>query len=460
MPKVLLLEMNEICFDAIEKYIALGKLPHFKMLFEKYGYSKTCSETDQAFLNPWVQWVTAHTGLDYKEHGVRRLSDVEGKTHKQLWENIEELDYSAAAFYSFNARNELKNAKFFVPDPWTRTKRIAPKSVTMVDDALKQITHDYAANKIKLSSVSKIFGSMLVNVRLKHIGKYLSYALDFARGNKWNRALFCDLLMSDVFFRLYKRTKPDFATVFINAGAHVQHHYMFSSKVYEGEIKNPNWYIDGSRDPVEEIYSMYDYLLSDMLENYKDTRLIIMTGLSQEAHDRISIYYRLKDHRHFLDQLNVPYKDILPLMTEDFVLRFETHELAIQGENILASVKSKLDKNIFFQASADDNIRCATTTDSVFYIDNRGDGTIYVQLRPCCDRYPESFSLYLKNNIIKEFEKQVDFVSVKNGGHNGMGYYIDTGLKKGELPEKFPLSTVFNRISNIFSSAGVNLEKD
>jgi len=37
-------------------------------------------------------------------------------------------------------------------------------------------------------------------------------------------------------------------------------------------------------------------------------------------------------------------------------------------------------------------------------------------------------------------------VALKNGEHNGRGYFLDTGLRKGEAPAEFPLKEIPARI--------------
>ena len=36
-----------------------------------------------------------------------------------------------------------------------------------------------------------------------------------------------------------EKIQPDFSNLFLNSGAHIQHHYLFNSKAYVGDIKNP-----------------------------------------------------------------------------------------------------------------------------------------------------------------------------------------------------------------------------
>ena len=73
--KIVLLEFNELCPQLIEKFISEGQLPNFQKF---RGESQVCTTTTHAtseLLNPWVQWVTVHTGLTAEEHQVKTLSD-------------------------------------------------------------------------------------------------------------------------------------------------------------------------------------------------------------------------------------------------------------------------------------------------------------------------------------------------------------------------------------------------
>ena len=55
-PNIFFLQLNEINFDYIDRYIDLGYLPNFSALFEKHGYVETTSETEHHLANPWIQW--------------------------------------------------------------------------------------------------------------------------------------------------------------------------------------------------------------------------------------------------------------------------------------------------------------------------------------------------------------------------------------------------------------------
>ena len=57
-----------------------------------------------------------------------------------------------------------------------------------------------------------------------------------------------------------------FSNLFLNSGAHIQHHYLFNSKAYQGNLKNPDWYCPNGYDPLIQILSEYDYQLGKLLK--------------------------------------------------------------------------------------------------------------------------------------------------------------------------------------------------
>ena len=60
--KTIFLGLNELNFDYIKFYIDQGLLTNFKKLFDLQQPIKTSSENEYKLLEPWVQWVTIHTG--------------------------------------------------------------------------------------------------------------------------------------------------------------------------------------------------------------------------------------------------------------------------------------------------------------------------------------------------------------------------------------------------------------
>ena len=113
-----------------------------------------------------------------------------------------------------------------------------------------------------------------------------------------------DFLIHLVHLHFYKKKKPHFSSVFLNAGAHIQHHYFYNTKFIDNLPKNPNWYINPNSHPINDMLEVYDKILGDYIKLSKNGKcLLIATGLRQVPYDLIKFYYRLKDHKNFLSIL-------------------------------------------------------------------------------------------------------------------------------------------------------------
>ena len=113
--KTILLGLNELNFDYIKFYINQGLLPNFKKIFEIQKPIETVSENEYRLLEPWVQWVTIHTGKTFEEHNIFRLGDIVNYPElSQIFEELETEGLSVGAVSPFNAENRLKYPSFFV----------------------------------------------------------------------------------------------------------------------------------------------------------------------------------------------------------------------------------------------------------------------------------------------------------------------------------------------------------
>src|SRR5688572_10742465 len=210
--QLLLLELNEINFDYVSFYCARGRLPNIAALIERHGVARTHSETRYEHLEPWIQWVTAHTGRSFAEHGVLRLGDIVHKDIPQIWEQLEEHGLSVGAISPMNAKNRTRAAAFFVPDPWTSTPLTAPPLLRRMYRAISQVVNDNARGRMSLGSVLWL---LLGLGRYARPVNYSIYARLIAAAfhKPWARAMFLDLLLADVFIREVGRARPDFSSL-------------------------------------------------------------------------------------------------------------------------------------------------------------------------------------------------------------------------------------------------------
>lgn len=420
MQPTILLGLNEINFDYIKHYANQGKLPVLKRLLEQHALIETESEKEYKLLEPWIQWVTIHTGKSYDEHGIFRLGDiVDRKDLKQLWETFEENGVSVGAISPFNADNRLKNPAFFVPDPWTKTKVSGNWLVRNLSDAVQQTVNDNAKSKLSLTSVFSLLLGLLVYVSPLNWFKYVGLALNIKKAG--TKAIILDNLLGDVFMKLWKKHQPQFSSLFLNTGAHVQHHYLFNSTAYKGEFENPEWYCTKGYDPLEKVLVEYDQLIGRLLK--LNTKFIIATGLHQKPHKHLTYYWRLKHHDAFLQKIGVNvYEEVLPRMSRDMLVNFATEKDATAAEKIFASYRAASDKA------------------PIFDIDNRGK-SLFIELV-----YPNDIadSFQIVSDIaptVNNFSKEVAFVAIKNGEHDGIGYLL-ANFKPAFSQKRIPLKEV------------------
>ncbi|MFY0593251.1 hypothetical protein [Roseivirga sp.] len=425
--KLILLGLNELNFEFIKKYAEEGLLPNFKHLFDTYGYLETTSENEYKLLEPWIQWTTVHTGKNYDEHQVFRLGDiVSRKDLEQLWEIAEKKGHSVGAISPFNADNRLKNPKFFVPDPWTETKASGESFVLAVSEAVSQAVNDNAEGKLSKSSVLAMLKTYMKVVPVQSYFEYLSLFTKI-KSMVGVKAIVLDKLLGDLFVHQWKKHQPDFSSLFLNSGAHLQHHYLFNSKAYEGDLKNPNWYCPQDQDPVYTILKEYDKVLGKLLAFGQ--RIIISTGLHQKPHKHLTYYWRIKEHKAFMLKMGVSdFTNIFPRMSRDFLVEFDNE----------ASAKYAEDKLNSFMAEKD--------AIKIFQVDNRGN-SLFVELVYPND-IPEGFNI-VGDTTIENFNQYLAFVAIKNGEHHGIGYFIDTA-PQSKLPERFPLTQVYDEIVSSF----------
>ena len=299
--KTILLGLNELNFEFIKYYINLGLLPNFKTLFATQPPIETVSESKYELLEPWIQWVTVHTGKNYDEHKIFRLGDIVNHTElSQIFEELENYGLSVGAVSPFNADNRLKNPAFFIPDPWTITSPSGNWVIKSLYKAVHQSVNDNAKSKLNLKSMISLVIGLMIYVPITRWFHYFKLAVNIIKPG--TKAIILDSLLADVHFSLWKKHKPDFSNLFLNSGAHIQHHYLFNSRAYAGNNKNPEWYCPKDYDPLIHVLSEYDRQIGKFLRE-KDVSLIIATGLHQQPHENITFYWRLKEHSKFMQKI-------------------------------------------------------------------------------------------------------------------------------------------------------------
>lgn len=419
---MILLALNELNIDYIKGYIDQGKLPNFAKLL-KLGVVNTASEEKYELLEPWIQWVTIHTGKSYSEHRVFRLGDIVNRFDiVQIFEELENSGLSVGAISPFNADNRLTSCKFFIPDPWTKTRTSGNYIIQKLSQTVSNFVNSNASGKVRLSDVLWLIIGFIVYVRPQSWPKFIR--LFTLRNRPGVKAAILDLILMELFVTLHKKHKPDFSHLFFNGGAHVQHHYMFNSSQYKGEFKNPEWYCPSFWDPIEMMLEIYDMIIGDLLES--NERIIGVTGLHQVPHEIQTFYWRPIAHKDFLIECGLEGEFmVVPRMSRDFLIEGEDDNHALQIEMHLSQFTDSL------------------RSKPVFKIDNRGK-SLFIEIIYDSE-LEDGMSFDAPCGIsVGCLKSKLAFVALKNGKHNGQGYVFSN--MPMNLPEEVNLTEVYHFI--------------
>jgi hypothetical protein len=287
---VLVLELNELCPPIIDKMMAAGELPNFKALHAKSDVHVTW--TDDEDLEPWVQWVTLHTGRKQDVHGAKELDEGYRIDLPRVWDRLGDRGYDSLIFGSMNSRR-FSDKVFLVPDPWS--VRISP-----TDPAYKAF-HEFIAfnvtehtnararpsKKVVLDFVRFMVSRGLSISTVMTAVRQLAEERTAGRDLKWRRSMVLDLLMWDVFEAEYRKRRPAFATFFANSTAFLQHRYWRHMQPDAYQVKPSAAELAAYGDAVEGSYRHMDKLVGRAMKLVgPNGRIVFATGLSQEANLR------------------------------------------------------------------------------------------------------------------------------------------------------------------------------
>ena len=207
------LALNEINFDFVKHYITKGHLPTFKRLIECHGLSRTTADVRYEDTEPWIQWVTAQTGLSAQEHCLRRLGDIVEQDFYHIWDHLEDNGIRSTIVSPMNGKTNRTDITFFIPDPWTRLACKAPSGIQKLHAAISQIVASNASSHFRKSALVALAFGLLSYARPVNYLKYLRL-IKIGLRSRWARATLLDLLLGDVLLRQQSRKSSNFSWIF------------------------------------------------------------------------------------------------------------------------------------------------------------------------------------------------------------------------------------------------------
>ena len=316
--KVLLLEFNEINWAVIDRLIAdrgARFLPNFVRLREEGAWALQSAVERPPLLDPWVTWVTLHTGVSPAVHGASVLEqDAETISAKRTWQYVAEAGRSVGVFGSISAYPPAPLRGFMVPGPFAPSDDTFPTSLQPV----QAINRRYTQAHNKTSKAPSAVEGLRIGAKLMRLGLRPSTCVRVAAQlvrerisphARWRRVSLQPLLNFDFFEKLYKQERPDFATWHSNHAAHYMHHYWRAWDDSKFTNKSPPGEREKYGEAVPFGYRVCDELLGrafGLIDD--DTVLVVASSMGQqpyvsEKYDQGKIVVRLKSMDSLLELL-------------------------------------------------------------------------------------------------------------------------------------------------------------
>lgn len=329
---MILLELNEFNPDLLGRAAHELDLPRLQSLLELPAATTTTPDrTERAGLDPWVQWVSIHTGVPSDRHGVAHLAEAHRLEVPQIWEVLDAHGISSGVWGAMNARRgTAADCRFFFPDPWTWTEHAHPDSL----NGLLALPRYYAQNYLDLATWDlclaglKTTGFMLRPGSLRALLPAAGPALGtLARHGPGSHVLFAlfDLVSTELFIAHCARHRPRFKVLFLNSIAHLQHH-----KWHEPDALSPE---------MVPVFRLLERMIGRLLDAFPETEpLVVVNAFSQKCTAHKNQYlYRQINPREFLRSAKVAFDRVEQMMTNDAHVFFATDDDAAHAAEILSA---------------------------------------------------------------------------------------------------------------------------
>ncbi len=348
---VILLEFNELTPTLIEQFSREGHLPNFKRFYDESLVYTTDAEESGTNLNPWVQWVTVHTGLSLADHGVHKLGEGHLLKKKRIWDYASDAGQRVWICGSMNVGYQDNLNGFVLPDPWSAGTEPYPASLSPYYAFVRQNVQEHT-NEDQTAGLTQ--NLRFLRFMLGHglsLGTGVTIARQIAgermgtRGH-WKRVAILDRLQWDVFRWYFRKHRPQFSTFFLNSTAHLQHKHWRNMQPEPFTIRPTDEEQAEYADAVLYGYREMDKILGNALDLAgADTTLILCTALSQQA---CTVYdegggksfYRPKDFGKLLALAGVTGEGtVSPVMSEEFHVQFSNEDDAKDAQSRLLALK-------------------------------------------------------------------------------------------------------------------------
>ncbi|TBO32855.1 hypothetical protein EYS42_06710 [Aquabacterium lacunae] len=442
---LIVLQLNEVNPEVLLRLVARGCLPNFQALLQRHPMVTTAVDEHGDNLEPWIQWVTAHTGLERSEHGAVHLSDAQHQPMRQVWDLLEEAGVACGLVSPMNASSQGFTGQFFIPDPWSTRNVTHPASLAPIHRFIAERVHRHHASlEIESSPVDFVRALRRAGVGVSSLAAlvrcYLQARVDPRAA--WRVPAALDALLWRLTLSLHRKHATRYTSVFLNAVAHYQHHYWTAHEPehwaprHPGLFAQPNLLAQAKLrpgdDPMTHGLVVYDQILGEAVAEVGAEGVMVMTGLSQVPFEGDSqgegfCLYRPFDHQRLMVALGLGHVEVAPLMSRDMMLHGLTAAQQVEVSELLSSMT--LNGRALFSCTPESGGRlfCKVAYTVVARPDDR----------VCWSRQGQARHV--------RFGDHFQLITFKTGGHHAHGFLLadpswtDGWLQQGVLPlSSFP----------------------
>lgn len=330
---IFIVELNEFNTELLKQAIKDHDLPHLQRVFNfKQSSYKTNDRYNSGFLEPWVQWVSIHSGVDSKQHQIKHLGDVPDCAHQPFWQRLSKLGITTGVWGVMNAaRGNSPSNQYFFPDPWTFTEKAYPNHLNDLLDLPQYLAKNYQSLKkwVAFKKGLKLFKGVLKSGIAWQIIKQLWVLRKQVKtlgSHHYVYISWFDNLITLLVCQLNKNYQPEVTVMFLNSLAHLQHHH---------------WTQKEATPKIIHGLKIVDQIFEKLFDEFPNHSFIVHNGLSQmnTNHEKPWVLYRQKDPTACLKALGLAPIKVEQHMTHDGHAFFESAEETLAAYQRLKSIK-------------------------------------------------------------------------------------------------------------------------
>ena len=284
--RVLVLELNEITWDLLDPLMKEGRLPNFSRLVREGARADAWADEEAKHLDPWVTWTTVYTGVPQHVHGLSMLEqDRATLGAPRVWEYAQEAGRRLGLFGSANTWPPQSVNGYWVPGSFARDYQTYPRELEPIQELNVGLVRGHTAGLAKPSMKALM-------PKLLSLGLTLGTGLRAARTmveakltgkGYWKFPALQPVINFDLFARLYRRHRPDFATFHSNHCAYYMHRFWRAMDPSAFEVPPPPEEVATYGGAIRHGYEVADELIGKMRALAgPDVHFVVLSSCGQQ----------------------------------------------------------------------------------------------------------------------------------------------------------------------------------